>query len=462
MSALFRDSNVRLSSITSAFIRLKLQHAESSFIPRQPLQLRSITQKRSSLRKSLIGVDLSTTPCDNNDDNDLSSPKLTNDSNDTTPGITSLPLPVQTYGTRMKSRTPAREKQPRYRWSEDDDNELFRLVKEDKSVHHIYANHFPYGTFAAVAMRAIYARRIARVQDRQVREGVREGTAVGLGNKVGVEGDGDGKEAAPLRDVYRTLRTTIRSERQANNKADDSIYHRVISAKPKPPRGQWTTEEDAMLGLLVKKYNHIPEPTLWSSVAGGRIDGSLLLRNATACRRRWRALMPPQSDRVGPWTVDEERRFQEAIWEQLEGKYQVAVDVLVGKPATTKHNLAAWRPNLVQVPGQEGLPILKIGSRRLRMLSWLKIAERVGSRSDTSCQPHFYDVYNNADKGAWTPKELELAKEALEMYGKDYRKVAEHIGTRSPRQVARVVKVVSHLRKRKNIDWAKSNNGDKK
>ncbi|KAG0275278.1 hypothetical protein BGZ95_008976, partial [Linnemannia exigua] len=40
------------------------------------------------------------------------------------------------------------------------------------------------------------------------------------------------------------------------------------------------------------------------------------------------------------WSLDHLRRtalLQEAIWEQFEGKYQVAVDVLVGKPASKKN-----------------------------------------------------------------------------------------------------------------------------
>ncbi|KAG0252827.1 hypothetical protein BGZ95_006517, partial [Linnemannia exigua] len=62
--------------------------------------------------------------------------------------------------------------------------------------------------------------------------------------------------------------------------------------------------------------------------------------------------------------------------------------------------------------------------------------------------------------GPWSPKERELLMEALKVYGKDYWKLAEHIGTRSPSQA---MKAVSHLKKKKKIDLDDlSNSGDKK
>src|SRR5689334_11909572 len=86
-------------------------------------------------------------------------------------------------------------------------------------------------------------------------------------------------------------------------------------------------------------------------------------------------------------------------------KYQVAVDALVSKPAVTEHNLAAWRPGLVQVPGQEDLPILKEGSHRIRMLNWALVEEKVGTRTERECREHFYTMYHNGKRGHWTTDE---------------------------------------------------------
>jgi hypothetical protein len=96
--------------------------------------------------------------------------------------------------------------------------------------------------------------------------------------------------------------------------------------------------------------------------------------------------------RFGSWTKGEELRLQEAIWEQCEGKYQVAIDILFDKPAATKNTFGKWRPELQQLPSQAGLPLLKWGSRRLRLLNWGVIADKVRSRHGQRCRMHFYDV----------------------------------------------------------------------
>ncbi|KAK5807983.1 hypothetical protein F5H01DRAFT_370877 [Linnemannia elongata] len=94
----------------------------------------------------------------------------------------------------------------------------------------------------------------------------------------------------------------------------------------------------------------IPQPFIWSKVTGGSVDGLRLLQNSLVCRRRWRTLYSPLSSRTGRWTGEEELRLQKAISEQFSGKYQVAVDALVGKPATTVNRLGEWRPELLQLP----------------------------------------------------------------------------------------------------------------
>ncbi|KAF9125325.1 hypothetical protein BGW39_007496 [Mortierella sp. 14UC] len=293
----------------------------------------------------------------------------------------------------MGLRTTAPKQKPSLQWTEEDDKELFQLAKEGKTGYEIYANNY----FPNRSQGAIFKR--------------------------------------------------LGADRRERDKDDVSVFRSRVHAKGVQRKGKWTEVEDELLEQLVQEHIRIPEPALWSTVAGGRVGDSLLLRDAASCRRRWRVLFPPPSDRTGPWTDEEERLLQEAILEQFEGKYQVAIDVLVGKPVTTRHNLSAWRPALVQLSGQEGLPILKLGSRRLRMLSWLAVADKVKSRSEGYCRHHFYKVYHNAARGPWTKQERALMKEALEMYGKDYWKIAEHVGTRSPIQVAYLAKYMDETRK---------------
>ncbi|KAF9080210.1 hypothetical protein BGX29_001338 [Mortierella sp. GBA35] len=206
-------------------------------------------------------------------------------------------------------------------------------------------------------------------------------------------------------------------------------------------RGEWTSEEDALLEQLVRRFIHLPDPSIWHKVAGGQVDNAFLLRSGKSCLRRWRHLHPPSQGQTGRWSMEEDRLMQEAISEQFEGKYQVLVDVFVGQPPAAKdHTLAKRRPQLQQLPSQSELPILKSGSRRLRMLNWVAIAERVQSRTEYECRDHFYSVYHNAEKGSWSEEELERLEEGLKMFEKDYWKIAEHVRTRSPLQVGKLVR----------------------
>jgi hypothetical protein len=279
------------------------------------------------------------------------------------------------------------------------------------------------------------ARKVARAQDQQAKKKAQQcGTNVDFSPTSGEE------ESTPIRLSYSKTVNLLNSDRREVNKSDESVIRPAMIVPGIAKKRSWTTTEDFLLYQLVMKYHHLPDPTIWSVVSGGSINGSTLLRCAVSCTSRWRVLSPPLSYRKGRWTKEEELRLQEAIWEQFEGKYQVIVDGLIGKPVTTQHNLAAFRPELVQVPGQEGLPILKLGSRRLRNLSWLAVADKVKSRDENKCRSHFYNVYTNANRGLWTSKERALLREGLEMFGEDHWKMAEHIGTRSPLQVAKAAR----------------------
>lgn len=330
----------------------------------------------------------------------------------------------------------------RNRWTNKDDMLLFRLVKEDMDIYDIYTKHFPYRSHAAVSRRAGIAFKAAQAHERQAREGIRDGE-VDIGKSI--EG---AKGAVPLVKVFTSLFSSIRTERDENT-SDDADQH-YICRRAKTRRGKWTPEEDLLLEKLVDKYHDLPEPTIWNTISGRSIgDSAPLLRTGSSCCRRWIRLHPSPLRQTGRWTKDEDLRLQEAIWDQLEGKYQVAVDVLVGKPATNELNLDQWPPQLKQLPShsQAGLPLLKVASRRLGMLNWLLIGEKVGTRSDFECRSHFYYLYHNGNRGPWSEEELRRLEEGQEMFGKDYWKIAEHVGTRGPRQATDMVCLLERRKK---------------
>ncbi|KAK3845112.1 MAG: hypothetical protein J3R72DRAFT_488083 [Linnemannia gamsii] len=322
--------------------------------------------------------------------------------------------------------------------------ELFQLVKKGLDTNQIFAEHFSHRSFGSVIRRVSDAHKAGKVQERQVREGVQPGD-IDVGRSVA------GEDGAPLlRTVYKTFAQSLKAERKDRVKSDEEVQGRATYKRAKRRKGKWAPEVDEMLEQLVGRNAHLPEPAIWYKVSGGRlrVDDFPLLRDSVSCCRCWRHLHPPASHQSGRWTNEEERRLQQAIWEQLEGKYQVAVDVFPNKPATTKHTLGAWRPELVQLPGQEGLPILKEGSRRLGLLNWLLIAEKIGSRSDIDSRNHFYWIYHNASRGPWSKEEMARGKEGWEKFGKDYHKITVHVGMRSSTQVTKMICYWEYKRKK--------------
>ncbi|KAF9904248.1 hypothetical protein EC991_002905 [Linnemannia zychae] len=448
MTALFRNHSVRLSTITDAFSHLRLQHKGPSFVQQNQLQLRSISQTRPGLLNKLAGANL-TTASDPN-----SKPTTSSASSINTPQLTQLPLPAEPFGAKTRLRAHARSVEGKsiVNWTTEDDLKLFEMVKAGARLYDIYDQHFPHRSFGAVSRRMCDAHKALLLLERQAKDGVQPGE-IDVSKLVAGE-----VGSVPLRTLYNRLRTA----QSQKAKEWEGVSGNEVSQKPDVRRrkadvwkGPWSAEEEEMLEQLVERFAHLPEPAIWYRVAGSRVNDSPLLRDALSCARRWRRLHPPERDRVGPWTSEEDLRLQEAIWEQLGGKYQVAVDVFPNKPVVTKHQLSAWRPDLVQLPGQEGLPILKEGSRQLLMLNWVVVAKKVGSRAGLDCRNHFYVNYHNASRGTWTKEERARGKEGLKLFGRDYRKISAHIGTRSCTQVTKMVCYWEPMRKKKEAEAAK-------
>lgn len=427
MATFFRASsatNTQLTLITDAFTRFRLQRAGSLLTSRQPSQLRFITQTSSNL-KNLTGTDLSTTI-----EREHSSPNHASTNGDP-PKLSRSSVAKQIIaGEKNVLRTKTGRAKTSW-WTKEEDSELYQLVKEGKSADEIHSNHFQHRTSHTIAIRAGWARKVTKAQDQQARDGVRPGE-IDIAKAVA------GEEGAPLlRTVYLKLNREAKTKRQEAEIDENAVQRPYMPRTSSLRKRKWTVEEETLLRQLVERNINIPPPKIWSKVSGGDIDGSVLRRSVASCSRHWECLCPSPSTHRGVWTKKEELRLQKAISEQLEGKYQVAVDVLMDKPVTTENFLRSWRPELQQLPGQEGLPVLKMGSHRLRGLSWVAIGKKVKSRGAHACGDHFYTVYHNGVKGRWSKEELKRMKEGQEMFGKDSWKIAEHVGTRAPSQVIR-------------------------
>ncbi|KAG0209322.1 ATP-dependent RNA helicase dbp6 [Mortierella sp. NVP41] len=446
MAALIRNgNNVRVSLIADAFSRLRLQHTGSSIALQHSTHFRHFTLTRPVLLKHTAGVDTTTTI-----DRDLTPSKLI--SHGTTPHQeTQLPTPQQAIGPAKKYRTQ-KERGPRNaRWTEEEERELYRLVKEGKVVDDIYENHFQHRSHAAVSARVRFALQAAHLQVQQASRGVREGEEDISKTAAGDEG------ATPFRGVYRKF-INADIKRRNTSKSDDNNIQRIVLLRKelfrKDPwrKGRWTPEEDTLLEQLVHKFADIPQPSLWHRVSGGKVGDSTLFRSIKSCLRRWRQLFPPPSARTGPWTKEEERLLQKSISEQLEGKYQVAIDVLTGEYATKGMSPGEWRPNLQQLPSQSNLPMLKDGSARLRMLNWVAIGEKVESRTEEECHDHFYEVYHNGRRGPWSQEEKDRFRRSFDQLGEDHWKIAEHVGTRSPRQVYLLIRSLAKKKNKSEVE----------
>ncbi|KAG0273858.1 Myblike DNAbinding domain-containing protein [Linnemannia exigua] len=318
-------------------------------------------------------------------------------------------------------------------WTAEEDRKVIGLLKEGTTVFDIYANHFQHRSLMAVTMRVSWANKAMRAQERQAQDGVLPGE-IDIAKSIAGE-----KGAPPLRTVYNKIVRAARAQRRKSDKSEDTVQRSDITKDRSPRKGAWKREEDEMLRVLVQRNKDIPQPKIWNLVAGGNVGGSLLLRSSGSCACRWQRLYPSPSRQTGPWTKEEELRLQKAISKQFEGKYQVVVDVLVGKPVATENILSVRKPERAQLPGQEGLPILKLGSRRLRDLNWARVEEMVKTRTEFECRDHFYSTYHNGGKGRWSGEEVARLKEGMEMFGKDSWKLAEYVGTRSPSQVSKCI-----------------------
>ncbi|KAF9181464.1 DNA binding transcription coactivator transcription factor [Haplosporangium sp. Z 767] len=171
--------------------------------------------------------------------------------------------------------------------------------------------------------------------------------------------------------------------------------------KPKPTFQRWTPEEDQLLTKAVQdlgiyRWSDIsdiyfsPDVTTESASVSPISIGK---RSPRSCQIRWKFLHPDESAssyNTGPWSPEELELFQELV-----------------NPSPTADN-----PN-----------------------HWDEISRAIGTRSANQCHSQFKSVMHSGTKGKWTVEEVNRLLEAHELYGGDWQKVSEHVGTRAPGQV---------------------------
>ncbi|KAF9374580.1 hypothetical protein BGX21_004098, partial [Mortierella sp. AD011] len=235
----------------------------------------------------------------------------------------------------------------------------------------------------------------------------------------------------PIDQRVEGLRRIMRQYTLEQSK-EEGIYAARAKSKDLEFIGRYTffsDEEKELLAELVYKYRD--DSDIWLKVSGGRLvdeEGAPRLnRSPQSCKAAWNAMNKDESINLGRWDKYEQRRLEKAIRSQV-GDEEIRYDVNEEGPDKANQSVtAASKPTTK--------PALKMGNSVLQELDWKKIARKVGTRNATQSQNHFYYVMHNGTRGSWTATEMESLKEGFELYGRQWDKIAAHIGSRSISQV---------------------------
>ncbi|KAG0259005.1 hypothetical protein BG011_002868 [Mortierella polycephala] len=117
----------------------------------------------------------------------------------------------------------------------------------------------------------------------------------------------------------------------------------------------WTPEEDETLKKFAASHKDLSE--LWPKIqkayiSDGKVDGVKFVRTGLSSKKRLEQLKNDSRRRAGPWDVDEIKRLEQAIQEQIGDKPQVIADV--------RRDVGTIS---VKTAGQSKTPRLKAGQR---------------------------------------------------------------------------------------------------
>ncbi|CAG8546014.1 6381_t:CDS:2 [Acaulospora colombiana] len=159
----------------------------------------------------------------------------------------------------------------------------------------------------------------------------------------------------------------------------------LVNQKP-PVYTKWTEREDELLRAAVSIYG----PHKWSLVATNVPN-----RTPMQCSARWVGALNP-SILKGRWTAQEDAVLTETVQQYI--------------------NAVDSQNNPQPIP-------------------WNKISKRIPQRTGAQCQARWTEALDpHIKKGKWSPKEDEILKEGVSIYGRCWIRIAEMIDGRTQRQ----------------------------
>lgn len=139
---------------------------------------------------------------------------------------------------------------------------------------------------------------------------------------------------------------------------------------------------------------------------------------------RYGYLTSREHTKKGQWDAEEQRKLEEAVLEQIGPGYRPIIEVLKNASGKARKNQDG-----------DGLKYLMLGSKELKSVRWVKVAEKVGTRTYQVCRAHFYLHNTNCATGRWSPEENKKLLEGYEKFGDDFDAISGYVGTRGPKQV---------------------------
>ncbi|KAJ3087145.1 hypothetical protein HK102_011714 [Quaeritorhiza haematococci] len=255
------------------------------------------------------------------------------------------------------------------------------------------------------------------------------------------------------------------------------IRDSTTSTKASPAR--WTEEEREKLRKAVKKY-----PSQWE-----RIADRVGTRTAGSCVQQWKkiseeeAVTEVEAVHRSKWTKEEDRRLAKAVKRRKKDWTLIAKDVGNRDSKQCKSRWKRISSSAEEEPTNEELVDVdeEQGQRRIEWTAeedaklqeaidiyrtkWARVAKHVATRDAESCKLRWNEVllpelatlpksldYSTTKavvasdeivqepikrmgkRSAWTPEEDQLLRDGVALYGKDWRVVAAHIGTRNAKQ----------------------------
>jgi len=186
----------------------------------------------------------------------------------------------------------------------------------------------------------------------------------------------------------------------------------------------WTPEEDA---TLMKCAEDSPKGLnrYWAVISERLKEepgwSKTLVGNAAYNRHRF--LTAKNSCKSGRWDEVDVWKLEAAVQEQIGTGYKPFIDVAKNDSVKAK------------TQNGDGLRYLKVRSKELQSIKWVKVAEKVGTRTSAGCRKRFYMYNTNSATGRWSQEETKKLVKGYEKFGNDVDAISGFVGTRGPEHV---------------------------